>query len=681
MVNSHLLDRTSQCETLDLYQREEIRLGTAPDLYSQKAQRDFEYIQAALTALDPLAKQLPNVSEEIKESTQARLIHLHNRARRIATKTRSQFNLREALTTEIVAAQYLWHAESNSLSIHRNNQSTPEGILTGNGVHIARVNNSSPANVTQLAQQPTPTLNVNQVTNSTDGGVIRNNSYSAYQQPTINDYYEDPINHYRGPLLNQYPQSRIEDNKSDYPRNSHLNTIPSAMRKASGGAAPERIQQLRFAENTNNYMQARSLSPAPHQVHQYLNNMAETYSHAAELFENDQTRAPISSTVYERVDPSSGVSRAEHQALISQMINLQNSIKGMHLPRNEWNGNPREQAHRGEHLNIDGPENNHNHFCQNDVPNGDQDPENTVYRYGNTSTRFASRKQISPDHWGFCFSGENTGNKRDTTAQNFLSLLESNRLSEGYSKATMMTYLNVLLNGTAQIWWTCNRHSIATYEMFIEEFKVEYFPKDFEETAFIELCAYKQKEEPVMKYLTAFQTRLAYCKPPPSDYQVICILKRNVRSEFQTYLSLKDPRTFRELKLACKEKQEIDERAAGSIKSDVEKPKRNGKGKFMYALDLLGLEVESDDEEPTVFEVCYMHNGNDNNAPQRREFRCFNCDKLGHLWRKCPTKIVVPFCMYCGKKGTKITDCPEQACKDFYQRRVARRAERANQDK
>lgn len=244
----------------------------------------------------------------------------------------------------------------------------------------------------------------------------------------------------------------------------------------------------------------------------------------------------------------------------------------------------------------------------------------------------------------------------------------------------MMTYLNVLLNGTAQIWWTCKRRSISTYDEFIEEFKMEYFPKDFEETAFIELCAYKQKEENVMKYLTAFQTRLTYCRPQPSEYQVICILKRNVRAEFQTYLALKDPKSFRALKLACKEKQEIDDRALGTVKSEVEKPKKGGKGKFMYALDLLGVEVDSADDEPTPFEICYMQNGSGNAGQQKREFHCFNCDKLGHLWRKCPIKIATPFCMHCGRKGTKLPDCPEQACRDFYQKRAARRAERANQD-
>lgn len=244
----------------------------------------------------------------------------------------------------------------------------------------------------------------------------------------------------------------------------------------------------------------------------------------------------------------------------------------------------------------------------------------------------------------------------------------------------MMTYLNVLLIGTAQIWWTCNRQAVSTYDAFIEEFKVEYFPKDFEETAFIELCAYKQKEENVMRYLTAFQTRLTYCKPQPSEYQVICILKRNVRSEFQTYLALKDPKSFRALKLACKEKQEIDDRALGTVKPEAEKPKMIGKGKFSYAMDLLGVEIDSDEEEPTIFEVCYLQSGGAE-GPQRKEYRCFNCDKLGHLWRKCPSKIVTPFCMYCGKKGVKITDCPEQACKDFHQRRVARRAERAGQSK
>lgn len=51
--------------------------------------------------------------------------------------------------------------------------------------------------------------------------------------------------------------------------------------------------------------------------------------------------------------------------------------------------------------------------------------------------------------------------------------------------------MNVLLTGTAQTWWILNRERMVTYESFIIEFKREFFP---ETNAFIDLCAYKQKD-------------------------------------------------------------------------------------------------------------------------------------------------------------------------------------------
>lgn len=167
IVNPHLLDRGAQCETLDLYQRDEINSGTAPEAYCNEVQRDISYIQEALTAIEPLTTRLPNVSELVKEGTQARLIHLHNRARRMSTKTRSQYNLRESLLKAIVAAQYLWRS-TDTTDVHRNNQSTPENGRPSNVDHLRAAEQSNSINLTQLAQQPTPT----RMANPTLGGAI-----------------------------------------------------------------------------------------------------------------------------------------------------------------------------------------------------------------------------------------------------------------------------------------------------------------------------------------------------------------------------------------------------------------------------------------------------------------------------------------------------------------------------
>lgn len=160
-------------------------------------------------------------------------------------------------------------------------------------------------------------------------------------------------------------------------------------------------------------------------------------------------------------------------------------------------------------------------------------------------------------------------------------------MAEGYSKATMLTFMNVLLTGIAQTWWTLNQRKITSYDEFRNEFKKEYFPEEFDTTAFIDLCNYKQKEEPVMKYLTAFQTRASYCEPYPSEAQMVSILKRNVREKFQVFLALKKPLNFAEVKNACKEKSELDTRNNTRWPRDEKskRPERTGV-RQAFALDI-----------------------------------------------------------------------------------------------
>lgn len=180
-----------------------------------------------------------------------------------------------------------------------------------------------------------------------------------------------------------------------------------------------------------------------------------------------------------------------------------------------------------------------------------------------------------------------------------------------------------------------------------------------------------------MRYLTAFQTRASYCVPYPSDVQIISILKRNVREEFQLFLTLKNPKTFADAKRACKEKAELDARNAPKCNRD-EKSRRSDKPQMrkVFSLETADGDMDSNEEtEPTEFEVCYIQG--DANAERLKKYRCFNCDRIGHLWRKCSDKITAPFCMYCGRKGVKISDCPNEKCKFFYRARAERRANRA----
>lgn len=411
IANPHLLEREVQVETLDRYQFDEMASGTAPDKYCDDVQRDFKYIQDALRALEPITRFLPNVTHSDQEATRARLIHLHNRARRIAPKTRGQYETKDSIVKAVVAAQYLWRP-THEPSTKANHQSTPENqrIQARMDEHSGISAMSESANNTQLARQPTPDAPTRSVRHppNTQEPIENPNAYRQLfpQEGTYNWEYEDDIRMPQGPNLGPPNNTKLDIPPHIGPAGPNIPALPSALKGNNPLIANERNNQIRFADPVAPNSRP-TVQPEPQEVQLYLNDMAQTYSHAAGLFEGNATKGPISSTRCERLENNAGVSRVEHQELVNQLLGLQETIRALQLRRDDPQPTVRpvgSNAIGNDPCGVPLPLSTvADAIACNRQP--EMDPENTVYRYGNTSTRFASRKQISPDHWGFCFSG------------------------------------------------------------------------------------------------------------------------------------------------------------------------------------------------------------------------------------------------------------------------------------
>lgn len=301
-------------------------------------------------------------------------------------------------------------------------------------------------------------------------------------------------------------------------------------------------------------------------------------------------------------------------------------------------------------------------------------------------SQYAVRKPLTPNLWGFTFSGDPLStDRKDVGAPAFIRGVEMYRRSEKYSPEDMLDSVITLLRGDAKSWWMSKATAIRTYPQFIEEFRDEWFEPDADTTTYLDLVAYKQKSEPVHRYLINFEAKASYCVPVPTDKQMVDILKRNLAEDYRKDVDLKDPRTVADVKNICKriDRNIVRKPKTGTTdrSSDHRPSTDRPRNRHVFLVECLGAEYDSDagEEDFSPLEICTVNvltSDEDTLPQQKREFTCFNCHQLGHVWRNCKQELKKPFCMGCGKEGVKIPDCPRKACQDFYQRRLARRKER-----
>lgn len=306
--------------------------------------------------------------------------------------------------------------------------------------------------------------------------------------------------------------------------------------------------------------------------------------------------------------------------------------------------------------------------------------------------RHAFKKPITPNLWGFTFSGEEaSSDKKDVSAPEFLRAVELFRKSESYSKQDTLSFMSTLLRGTAKRWWMNQSDRVTSYRQFQKVFREQWLDDDFETNAFMDVVAYRQTNESVKQYLVNFETKVSYCLPRPSDRQLVSILLRNLSEEYRKDVDLKEPKTISDIRKICKKIDRNQEKRSKPPRSDKyherERPYKYSSEKtrdrHAFAVECLGADYETDDDESKLspFEVCLVNKISDGETgseahQQTKEFRCFNCKQLGHAWRQCKSPIEEPFCMHCGLEGVKITNCTRKACQDFYKERLRKRAEK-----
>lgn len=93
----------------------------------------------------------------------------------------------------------------------------------------------------------------------------------------------------------------------------------------------------------------------------------------------------------------------------------------------------------------------------------------------------------------------------------------------------------------------------------------------------------------------------------------------------------------------------------------------------VFSAELKIDEPELVDEDENIYATCSVQafDSTTGQVTTKKDFRCFCCDRIGHLYRNCPDKDKAkPFCRYCGTRGILLKNCKNSKCQDFYKKQM-----------
>lgn len=694
------ISHTHRMDMLRELQKREINSNTAPQTTFNNVFEEDKYITAVLQQCKAAFSLIRTLTNDQRSRIRTRIVHLFNRARRLIPRSRTATEQVRRLVNDIWEAKEAWFNyeraqrsqptqfhDSSDMNISRRQYQNSQLAQQPNQQAVLRPPNQG---LDQMANAPTPKpasannqtaesaqFNARDVLSSTqtpqdDGREAPKIADVDATAPPVNGASRVVIPTTSGPMTYWY--NRMAPTHGIPVQNESLNNqgqrdVPQPSTQPRDGAAQsnpvnpqpttdELVRQLqvqtiaslnRFEQSMMQFMRENGYRnrDEPHQSDASQRSQARQHSHRQrnELHQSD----------------------ASERSQASRQSNRQRNE-----PRNSSNN---ENASRPRQSN------------RRQTSSSDSESESTAQsRQRQThSRRQAIRKPLTPNLWGFTFSGDSlSADKKDLSPQAFLRAVEMYRVSEKYSPEDMLNSVVTLLRGDAKNWWMTHAKRIRTYPQFIEEFKGEWYAPDAETTTYIDLVAYKQKQEPVHRYLINFETRASYCEPPLTEKQLVDILKRNLGDDYRKDVDLKDPKTVAEVKNICKRiDRNIEKKAkpARYERNEQKGPNEKFRSRHVFAVECLGTEFDSDaaEDEFSPLEICTLKAfaGDEAQPEEKKAFQCFNCGQVGHVWRKCHTEIKTPFCMGCGKKGIKITECARKLCQDFHREWRRRRDARS----
>lgn len=241
--------------------------------------------------------------------------------------------------------------------------------------------------------------------------------------------------------------------------------------------------------------------------------------------------------------------------------------------------------------------------------------------------------------WGIYFNGSCKG----LSVNAFIERVEELMLARGVSEDEMLVSIIDLLQGSALSWYRSVRSKITCWQHFIELFKNEYQPYDYENELWKEIRGRMQgSSENVSNYFAIMKNLFARLPRQPSEYEKLLVLRKNILPYYIHALGLTTVDHVDELADLCK-RLEISRQWAE--RSSSVRPKVS-----FIEPDLAYQESKGSSLYKNERDNCHKL------AAVGKDNRCWNCNQEGHRFSQCRKKRNKKFCFTCGKKDvTKFT--------------------------
>lgn len=308
--------------------------------------------------------------------------------------------------------------------------------------------------------------------------------------------------------------------------------------------------------------------------------------------------------------------------------------------------------------------------------------------YGRNSSVFGhfNRTKATPVHqWGFKFSGEDKRvSDQDVGANEFIFRVDGNKRMQGLSDADILSQIGMLLTHRASTWYWASQHLFTSWQSFVDALRRTFLSTYHMIDSLDEISRRTQgKTESALTFLYEMLLKFRTLPQQVEERVQAHIIVRNLLPEIQANVGPWGPVTIADLERILSSMQ------PRNLGTAVVENKPAFRRPFVRRANSVA-EAAVDEDDAGVFEITEeelfalkrereIKKGNrvvvanraaaavdEKNVRPRGEtglrledMKCFNCQDMGHGFRKCPKDRVGRFCFRCGKHNVTTNDCTD----------------------